>query len=240
MLYVYYGEDKSSARKKVQATVGKMLAKNPDALYFRITTDVLGAYDFDELTGSQALFKSEYVVVLDTLFESKEGEEVVLANLKKIAKAPHPFFILDAQLLASTSRKLEKHAEQVHEFTHKTTEKKESFNTFLLTDALGERDAKKLWMLFREAKHNGTSDEEIHGILFWMLKSLVLAHKTSTSDEAGMKPYPYRKAKRYSKNFESRERLTQLLAEFALLPQYARRRGTPLEIELERFIVALA
>lgn len=239
MLYVYYGEDTDVARKRVQATVGSMLAKNPDALYFRITPEVLGEYDFDELTGSQALFKSEYVVVLDSLFGSKEGEEVVLANIEKISVAPHPFFVLDGKLLAPARKKLEKHAEKVYEFTPKTAPKAESFNTFSLTDALGEKNIKKLWTLFREAKHRGVSDEEIHGILFWMLKSLVLSGKTDSPEEAGMKPYPYNKAKRFLKNFNSAESLEGSLARFALLPQHARRRGTPLEIELERFILSL-
>jgi len=239
MLYAYYGEDIDTARKKVQATVASMLAKNPDALYFRITSDNLQEYNFDELTGSQALFKSEYVVVLDTLFASKEDGEIVLNNLDKIAESAHPFFLLDGKLLAPVKKKLAKHAEKVHEFELKDKQKTESFNTFSLTDALGEKNVKKLWTLFREAKHSGASDEEIHGILFWMFKSLALAGQSSSAEEAGMKPYPFNKAKGFLKNFGTKEKLEEHLRKFALLPQHARRRGTVLEIELERFILKL-
>ncbi|MBL4644617.1 MAG: hypothetical protein JKX80_01995 [Candidatus Pacebacteria bacterium] len=248
MLYVYYGEDIDAARKKVQATVGSLLAKNPDALYFRITSDVLAEYNFDELTGSQGLFKNEYVVVLDTLLSTKgeglpargaQAGEEVLINLEKIAAAPHPFFLLDGKLLAPVRKKLEKHAEKIHEFESKNAPAKLSFNTFSLTDALGEKNVKKLWTLFREAKSHGVSDEEIHGILFWMFKSLSLAAQSQSAEDAGMKPYPFSKAKGFLKNFSSRETLGKYLREFALLPQYARRNGTLLEIELERFILSL-
>lgn len=239
MLYVYYGEDIDAARKKVQATVSSMLAKNPDALYFRITSDALHEYDFDELTGSQGLFKSEYVVVLDTLLSSKGEGEDVLNNLEKIADSPHPFFLLDAKLLAPIRKKLEKHATKVHEFELKNSKKVESFNTFSLTDALGEKNIKKLWALFREAKQHGVSDEEIHGILFWMFKSLSLAAQSGSAEEAGMKPYPYNKAKGFLKNFGSPQKLEEYLTQFALMPQRARRSGVSLEIELERFILAL-
>jgi len=239
MLYAYYGEDVDAARKKVQATVGSMLAKNPEAMYFRITSDALHQYDFDELTGSQGLFKNEYIVVLDTLLDSKENEERVLSNLEKIAAASHPFFILDKKLLAPVRKKLEKHATQVQEFELAKKTKEEAFNTFSLTDALGEKNVKKLWTLFREAKHHGVSDEEIHGILFWMFKSLSLASQSSTAEEAGMKPYPFNKAKGFLKNFSSLEKLNMYLAEFAMLPQKARRRSVLLEIELEQFILSL-
>ena len=239
MLYVYYGKDVDTARTKVQVTVANMLAKSPDALYFRITNDDLGGYNFDELTGSQALFKNEYVVVLDTLFSTKEGEEIVLHNLAKIAEAPHPFFVLDAALTAPIKKKLEKHAIKVHEFKEANTKKESKFNTFSLTDALGERDVKKLWSLFREAKKSGVSDEEIHGTLFWMLKSIVLAARAKTADEAGMKPYPFNKAKNSLKNFSSIEVIEGHVRTLALLPQQARRTGVALEIELERFILTL-
>jgi len=239
MLYVYYGEDVDTARKKVQATVASMLAKNPDALYFRVTSDTLDSYDFEELTQSQGLFKSEYIVVLDTLLSGKEKNEVVLENIKQIAESPHPFFLLDGKLLAPVRKKLEKHAEKVHEFEFKNKPKAESFNIFSLTDALGEKNVKKLWTLFREAKYSGASDEEIHGILFWMFKSLSLAAQSSTAEQAGMKSYPFNKAKGFLKNFGSVELLNTYVAQFALLPQHSRRRGVVLEIELERFILAL-
>lgn len=238
MLYVYYGEDITTARAKVRSTVSNMLAKNPDALYFRIAPDVLSSYDFDELTLSQGLFKSEYIIVLDTLLASKEGEERVLANLGKMQRSVHPFFILDAKILAPVRKKLEKHADALQEFAYAAKPASTAFNTFSLTDALAERDVKKLWVLFREAKQRGISDEEIHGVLFWMLKSISLAAQSKDAAEAGMKPYPFTKAKSALKHFGNLEDVNARLTIFALLPQRARRNGGVLEYELEKFILS--
>lgn len=239
MLYVYHGEDIDTARKKVQATVSNLLAKNPDALYFRITTDSIHEYDFDELTQGQALFKSEYIVLLDSLLSQKEGELIVLENLEKITRAGHPFFILEGKLTAPVQKKLEKCATKTHLFETTKTKKQDTFNTFSLTDALGERNVRKLWTLFRTAKCKGVSDEEIHGILFWMWKSLLLAAQSQTPEQAGMKAYPFNKAKRFLKNFSSIDELQTFTTQWALLPQVSRRKGVSLEIELEHFILSL-
>jgi len=239
MLYAYYGKDIETARKKVQATVSNLLTKNPDALYFRITADTLNEYDFNELTESQSLFKNEYVVLLDTVLSVKETSDEVLNNLDKIANSKHLFFILDTKLTAPIVKKLKDFAIKVVEFEEKNNKKKESFNTFSLTDALGEKNIKKLWTLFREAKYNGVSDEEIHGVLFWMFKSLSLASQSKSPEEAGMKTYPFGKAKKFLENYQSPQKLNKLIAEFALLPQYSRRNGVSLEINLEKFILTL-
>ncbi len=239
MLYVYYGSDTDAARSKVRATVAQMLTKNPDALHFRITPETLSEYSFEELAQSHGLFKSDYIIVLDSLFSSADGEEAVLANLQLLASASHPFFILEAALRTPVIKKLEKHAEKINVFEQKKHTTEAPFNTFTLSDALGERNVKKLWTLFREAKFRGVSDEEIHGVLFWMLKSIVLAAQSNTAEEAGMKAYPFTKAKRAAQHFASADELAQLIHVCALMPQRTRREGVSLEIALERFILAL-
>jgi len=239
MLYVYYGEDVTSARNKVQATTSNLLSKNKDALYFRITPDVLHEYDITELIGGQGLFKSEYIVVFDTVLSSKDHADTVLNHIKEIAEAAHPFFVLDTKLTAPVLKKLEKVAAKMYPFESKGGKKDIAFNTFLLTDALGEKNVKKLWTLFREAKHASVSDEEIHGILFWMMKSLLLAADAKTPEEAGMKAYPFNKSKQFLKNFASRDEIEEKVATLAVLPQEARRKGVLLEIELEQFILSL-
>ena len=239
MLYVYYGNDTDASRRKVRATVSNMLAKNPEALHFRVTTDTFHEYSFEELAQSHGLFKSDYIVVLDSLFSTKEGEEAALAHLELLTAATHPFLLLDETLRAPVLKKLEKHAEKVHVFNKKEGSFKASFNSFALSHALGERNTKKLWTLFREAKFRGVSDEEIHGVLFWMLKSIMLAMQSNTAEEAGMKAYPFSKAKSASRKFDSHAEVSQLIHVLALMPQHARRRGVSLEILLERFILAL-
>lgn len=235
MLYVYFGDDVSTARAKAQATITSLVAKNPDALYVRITPDTAADYSITELTESQALFKSEYLVLLDSILTTEQGE-VFLDHVKELAASPHAFFLLEGKLLAPVRKKLEKHAQKVNEFSATDKKTAASFNSFLLTDALGARNKKQLWSLFREAKLHGAGDEELHGILFWMYKSLLLAQASASAEEAGMKQYPYTKAKQYCKNFTTTE-LAEQTHTCATLPQLARRKGVSLEVELERFIL---
>lgn len=238
MLYVYYGTDTNTARAKVQATVAKMLAKHPDALHFRVTPDTLAEHSFPELTQSQGLFKQEYIVVLDMVSEAPDGAQVLSEYVAACAESPHPFFVLEAKLTAPLKKKLEKHAAAMNEFADtKKQPAQAAFNTFSLTDALTARDRTALWALFREAHMRGVADEEIHGILFWMYKTLLLAASADTPEAAGLKPYPFSKAKRALAHFTSTDDIVQRAGAFALLPQYARRRGTPLSIALEHFIL---
>lgn len=237
MLYVYYGTDTDTARAKVRATTEHMLAKHPDALSFRVTADTLDQHSFEELTQSQGLFKREYIVLLDHVFEHPDGEARVLEVLEALAAAPHPFFVLEGALRAPTKRKLEKHATAIHEFAQQNaSQRRDAFNTFALSDALGARDRKQLWVLFRQAKQRSVADEEILGILFWMLKAIVIAGASANPEAANMKPYPFNKAKRFARNYAEDE-LSARIRELALMPTTARRRGTPLEISLERFIL---
>jgi hypothetical protein len=61
-------------------------------------------------------------------------------------------FLEDA-LKADLLKVFEKHAEKVQEF--KKVEKKERFNSFLLADALGQRNKEKLWVLYHQALGEG-------------------------------------------------------------------------------------
>ncbi len=65
-----------------------------------------------------------------------------------------------------------------------------------MPEALATKDKRKLWVLLQEARLAGQRDEDIIGLLWWQLKALRLAKITRNADEAGMKEFPYSKAKR--------------------------------------------
>ena len=68
-----------------------------------------------------------------------------------------------------------------------------------------QKDKKTLWLQLQEAKSAGLSSEEIIGTLWWQLKILRLAKITKNAEDAGMKEYPYSKAKRALANFKEGE-----------------------------------
>lgn len=109
--------------------------------------------------------------------------------------------------------------------------KRPDFNVFVFTDAIGARDKKRAWILYRQALAAGISAEEIFFKVVWQVKTMLLALRTKSAAEADMKTFPYAKAKSFLKNWKVRE-LEGLSEELVL--GYARiRRG---EGEMETFV----
>ena len=108
---------------------------------------------------------------------------------------------------------------------------KPDFNIFILTDALGARKKKDAWVLYRKALASGMAPEDVFFKLFWQVKTMLLAKRTKTAEEADMKSYPYSKAKGYLNNFKEGE--IEKLSEKLVLGYHAVRRG---EGEMETFV----
>jgi len=128
----------------------------------------------------------------------------------------------------------EKNEATIQDFGKEEKSTENKFNMFSLTDALGARDKKKLWLLFQEAIKNG-SPEEIHGILFWQIKNLALVKNSSTNPS--MNPFVYKKTSGYAQKFtdqEIKKMTTKLVHMFHNRDTYS-----TLAIELEKFILAL-
>ena len=113
--------------------------------------------------------------------------------LNELAVSPNTFLILEGPLLAAPKKAYGKHAV---EMTECSAEKTERFNAFALAEALAAKDKRRLWVLLQEARLNGLREEEIIGMLWWQLKAFRLAANTHSAAEAGMKDFPYNKAKR--------------------------------------------
>jgi hypothetical protein len=137
-----------------------------------------------------------------------------------------------------TLRAITDAAEKVQSFTLKEKKGKPDFNIFSLTDAFGRRDKKNLWVLFQKAVESGAVPEEIHGILFWQLKSMLLAHACKSAAEAGVKPFVWSKARTFAKNW-SEEELKNLSAKMVSLYHDAHRGIYEFPIALERLILTI-
>jgi len=124
---------------------------------------------------------------------------------------------------------------KTQEFALEKKEKKDAFNIFSLTDALGERNKKRLWTRYQEALRAGSAPEEIHGILFWQLKTLLLVSKGAT---AGIKPFVITKAKHFLGNYTENE-LEDLTKSFVDLYHDARRGKIDFDIGLEKILLSL-
>lgn len=202
MIYVFYGTDSILARQKMRSLVDSLLKKKPDAAYTRITEELWHDSILLENIGSQGLFSDKTIVLLDTLLDTDAHEEI-MKSLEEIASSDNIFILLERALDQKVLTKLEKHAEKIQEYSLAEKPKEET-TLFGLADAFGRRDKKNLWLEFQKADKKGAQNEEIHGIIFWQLRCIMLASKTDATT-SGLKPFVFNKAKQFSKNFDQTE-----------------------------------
>lgn len=229
----------AKARAKSSELIEALRRKKPEAGFFRFEADNFNADEMEHLLAAQGLFESNYIVLLDNVFEVRENQEVIKKNAEQIKNSPHMFVLLDAGIDKKTIKELEKIADKTQYFkgVASSAKKEENdFSIFKLADALGERDNKKLWIFYQRALEHNVSIEEMFGILFWQNKSILLASSANTPEEVGMNPFPFKKAKNFSRNFTTEELLS---ISSALMHRYhqSREEGNEPEIELEKFIL---
>lgn len=239
MIYLLYGKDTDKARAKLRALIQSLIQKKPDAAHVKITDETFTPTALSEALGGIGLFTSKIIVEMDMVFRNKEAKELVLNELKEIAASESIFVFLEGDLTKTDLTKFEKYAEKVQEFAVKTpVQKPKDFNVFALTDALGKRNKKELWVLYQKALRAGKEPEEIHGILLWQLKAMILAASAESPQDAGLNPFVYQKSKQFGKMFGN-ENVQQALTDFVSLYHESRRGGKELSYALEEFILGL-
>lgn len=243
MFYFLHGEDKDKARKKAHELIDSLIKKRPNASFFKVDSENFSLGKLEEMIGGQGLFENKQIVFLDNVLEDKETKSGILDKIKDIAKSPNAFVFLEGKTDKATVGKMDKSAEKVQEFgagKNSVQDKKsaEKFNVFSLTDVFGRRDRKNLWTLYQEALSRDVAPEEIHGILFWQLKSMIVASKSENAQESGLNPYVFQKSKSFGRNF-SEEEMKKLSS--ALVSVYHDSRGGihDFGIALEKFILNL-
>lgn len=242
MIYLIYGTDTMGAREKALELVDSLRTKKPNATYFKINDETAEVEKIEELLYGQGLFEKKYIVLLDNVFENTDAKEYIFKNAKEFANSENIFIILEGKLDKKIITKISKVAEKVQEFELKYKKKpEERFNVFAITDAFGERNKKRTWTLLQEALFRGVSAEEIHGIIFWQAKNMLLAKSSPqniNAEDLGMKQFVYNKSIQYGKNFTDEELKDKT---FILVKIYhnARGGGEELPLALEKFFLNL-
>jgi DNA polymerase III delta subunit len=236
MLYFIYGSDTHIARKKKDELLSVLRSKRPDAEVFVLDVDTFTINGLESLYSSQGLFEQKHIAVLDGLLLDKDTKESVLNALASLAESSSVFLLLDGALDVKTVAQIEKRATKTYSFGEKKKAEWGNNIGFLLADAFGEKDKKNAWVLFQKAMRAGSSAEEIHGTLFWQVKTMILAKKTKSAEEAGLKPFPYSKAARFARNFTEDE-LKKTLSRLVEMYHGIRMEGGELGVELEKFLL---
>ncbi len=200
MLHLYHGTDTHAVRKKALETASELAQGLAEIL--RIDADNYQVGMIGDALGATSLFAEEYIYIIDTPSAHEELQIEVEQTLSDMQASDRTFIVVEGGLLAPAKKKYEKYVGMAEEFK---AEKVERFNAFGMADALAAKDKRRLWLLFQEGKQAGLAAEEIIGTLWWQLKSLRLASKTNSAAEAGMKDFPYNKAKRAFDTFKAGE-----------------------------------
>lgn len=252
MIYFVTGDNREKVQKTSHGIIAVLQKKRPEALLFRVNTDEWNPDTFAGIATGQGLFESKYIVVLDSLFQNEESAEYLEARMKELKDADHAFVFVEYSPKAPAKKLISKHAEKVWDTSDAektggggygakgagTAGSKKEFNIFAMTDALGERNRARLWSLYQKALLNGSEPEEIHGLLFWQVKSLLAAAQSTSAADAGMKPFVWSKSQGFLRNYSVPE-LRKISSDMMGLYHLSRIDGAPLEIALEEFVLAM-
>lgn len=238
MLYIIYGNNRDKTRDKTRHLLDTLRKKKPDASFFAMNDETWSSEKVREYALSQGLFENKYIVHFDSVTAKKEIKEELVDLLEDIQQSSNVFVMREGELDKVTLKKLEKHSEKIEEHSKEELKKKPEFNIFALGDALGRRDKKSLWTLYRKAIAGGLEPEQIHGTIWWQLKSILITYTARTPAESGLNPFVHTKAKGFAQNFsedELKKSADRLIAAY----HDARRGKGELELLLEKWILEI-
>lgn len=241
MIYIYYGPEYHRVAHKAHELLAALSKKKPEASIHYLNGETFKEGEWERVLFAHGLFVETLLVFGSRILENKEHKAYFEKHIKEIADSHNIFIFAEAVVPPALLKKIEKHAEKVVELSQKIAEKKEKPNLFGLTDALGAKNKERFFVEYERALLSGATADEIHPLLFWQIKS-ILSVKTlgaKKSPEAiGMKPFLFKKALGFSKNY-TEEELRELSQEFTKLFHDARFGETDLELGILNTIMSL-
>tara|TARA_B100001179_G_C18506440_1_gene366611 strand:- start:183 stop:860 length:678 start_codon:yes stop_codon:yes gene_type:complete len=187
--------------------------------------------DITELVSTQtSLFGDKELYVIHDLARNLELKSI----LPSFAESENIIIFSEESVTKPITATFEKNKTVVKDFGKEVKAKEKGLPVFNLADELGKRDKKNLWLLFQELVTE-VSPEEIHGILFWQIKNMMLV-KTS-KENPGLAPFVYTKNKNYANNYSAQE-LKDLSQRFTHI-FHTRDSYSTLDIEIEKIILSL-
>jgi len=252
MIYFFYGDDIERSKANADKVVSNILARKKNITLVKIIDEEITEQRIFELAQSQALFVNKYIIFLYRVLDNVENKKAIFSTLKEMKESGNIFVLCD--ILTSRKKtdlevikKIEEKSEKSKEFKkpfRKLSKKEElaligeKIDFFEFANALGVRKRKELWTLFQTALNESVPAEEVHGIFFWQVKTMLLAKKCKTANEAGMKDFPFQKAKHYAENY-SLEELENLSSKMVSIYHEAHRGNADMYVALEKMIMGL-
>jgi DNA polymerase III delta subunit len=236
MLFVFHGTDHETLQRKADALVNALLHKRPDAARMRITEETFSADALAELAESQSLFGGSYIADVVDVIAHVEAPEAFMAWAHALSSSPNIVVVREQTLPLPVLEKLTQFADKVVHADIATTKPVSIFNVFQLGDSLYARDRKGLWVGFTEARLRGIDEEALMASLWYSVKALSYAAQSKTAEDAGLKSFPYTKAKQASGRYRPEE-IDALVRSLFGVQQAARSGEGELSHLLERWVL---
>lgn len=175
MIYILSGND----TKKKNAYL-KKLYKDSQPIFvpeINATKEMLLDYAME-----RSLFGESTTVVFENILK-REDFSLPPEELSKLKDSKTAVVFLEEKLLAVDSKKYIKYA-TIEDFSTQIVKQAPKINMFSIADAFARRDKINTWILYRDAVALGTQPEEISGIIFWKIKTMILnGTKAFSQDE---------------------------------------------------------
>lgn len=236
MLYIIYGKDREKGRERfreLRKKLGKDCGEEREILEGELSKELLHSF-----AASQGLFGNTSLFIFDCLFDKKVEQEVLLAHANELSLSANLFLVFEPELDKKIAEEIKITQAEIEEYVTKKIDTRPDFNIFSLGDALGRRNKKEFWGLYREALATGLSGEEICNTLFWAIKNIALMKNAKMGDDCGVNSFVASKARVFANNY-TQEEITKLSHTLVTIYHEDHRGGEPMNIALERFILNL-
>ncbi|NVN97132.1 hypothetical protein HXX01_02775 [Candidatus Nomurabacteria bacterium] len=167
MIYILVGGDTKNKNFYI-----KELTKNSESFFVRdeeMDRALIMSYSYNV-----NLFNISPAIIMENVLSDKEVN-LRTDDLEFLKKSGTIFIFKEDKLLKTLQDKYKKYAE-IKTFEDKKVFGKEKFNVFSITDAYVRKDKIGAWSLYNEAIKKGVEPEAIAGVLFWKIKTLLLAN----------------------------------------------------------------
>lgn len=233
---IFLGDDTKRARDALRRALEEEQKKNPAAIVSWFDDTSFDHALLREHLSNTSLFGGRNIVVIDGILDHEQGEEFY-SSIRDGGDFANLILIRETAPKKELRALFESMGE-VREFSLKKAPEKKG--DFAIADAVAAKNKRVAWVEFIKQERAGVAPEEVHGRIFWAMKTLWLC-KTQTKDEAakaGVKEYTYRNYEPKAKRFLLPE-LERKLSELKEMYHVAHEGGGELELSLEQFLLKL-
>jgi len=236
MIYLFHGDNWDSKQKKIESFLENLRIEHVFGSETYMDVDSFSEKELSGLIDSKTLFDGISLVTLRNIFQEEDYTTTMVTYLPTLSLSPNIFLINEGTLKKDILKKISQHSKEIFSFEEEKLRKEKDGTMFALADACGERNKKKLWILYQKFLTQGVDSNQILGILFWQIKTMLMARDTS-GPVSGINPYVLKKVRGYNKNYTEKE--LQELSKKIILLHGMSREGVNLEIGLEKLILSL-